>query len=518
MHTIPHVTCSKVLDTVRLSGLTYSLTETPYSAYLSIRKKFTKGFSPITSSSTVSLSSSSTSDSAGANKFSRDTPASETDTAKYQLLVKEAELSMLRKSYEKLVIESKNEHSKLTSSVNKLTQELASEIDDHAESEQALRRLEEKHETVKMELEKKAKENKALKDDISSCEEEVARYQRTSISINESLAQTQIKLAEAHNAEAGILTSKVHELEGTVSGKNRIISLLKDQAVIAEKENSILKAKLNELQLSLNHKSNPTQTSPSCNPTQVSPTCNPVQVFTSYNPAQVSPPCNPNQVSRSTITALEICKLYFPDTQTSQSNTSNGTSNDQKVLADTFIDEHNSDTSPNDQIASGDILVDEINYEIDEATKDTDINDNIAPNPGINIHPEFPQLAEASNTDSSRSSQSSPSLIDVTNPEQFCSNCHKKPENDDIDMDLPPPVYEPNFVHDCPSPWLHYGYCTACLEVARFESLQRGQGNAIIEHIAQCPGLIDYAWPSEHEKYIQMCTDRENEIQTKSHQ
>ena len=517
MHTIPHVTCSKVLDTVRLSGLTYSLTETPYSAYLSIRKKFTKGFSPITSSGTVSLSSSSISDSAGANKFSRDTPASETDTAN-QLSVKEAELSMLRKSYEKLVIESKNEHSKLTSSINKLTQELASEIDDHAESEHALRRLEEKHETVKMELEKKAKENKALKDEISNCEEEVARYQRTSISMNESLAKTEIKLAEAHNAEAGILTSKVHELEGTVSGKNRVISLLKDQAVIAEKENSILKAKLNELQLSLNHKSNPIQKSPSCNPTQVSPKCNPIQVFTSYNPALVSPPCNPNQVSRSTITALELCKLRFSGTKTSQSNNSNGTSNDLKALADTFIDEHNSDISPKDQIASGDILVDEINYEIDEATKDTDINDNIAPNPGTNIHPEFPQLAEASNTDSERSSQSSPSLIDVTNPEQFCSNCYKKPENDDIDMDLPTPVYEPNFVHDCPSPWLHYGYCTACLEVARFESLQRGQGNAIIKHITQCPGLIDYAWPSEHEEYIQMCTERENEIQTKSHQ
>jgi hypothetical protein len=107
MHTIPHVTCSKVLDTVRLSGLTYSLTETPYSAYLSIRKKFTKGFSPTTSSSTVSLSSSSTSDSAGTNKFSSDTQASETDAAN-QLIVKEAELSKLKKTYEKLVIESKN--------------------------------------------------------------------------------------------------------------------------------------------------------------------------------------------------------------------------------------------------------------------------------------------------------------------------------------------------------------------------------------------------------------------------
>ena len=191
MHTIPHVTCSKVLDTVRLSGLTYSLTETPYSAYLSIRKKFTKGFSPTTSSSTVSLSSSSKSHSAGTNKFSSDTQASETDAAN-QLIVKEAELSKLKKTYEKLVIESKNELSMLTSSVNKLTQELATEIDDHAESEQAVRKLEEKHEAIKMELNKKAQENKALKDDISSCEEEVARYQRTSISINESLAQTQI--------------------------------------------------------------------------------------------------------------------------------------------------------------------------------------------------------------------------------------------------------------------------------------------------------------------------------------
>ena len=175
MHTIPHVTCSKVLDTVRLSGLTYSLIETPYSAYLSIRKKFTKGFSPTTSSSTVSLSSSSTSDSAGTNKFSSDTQASETDAAN-QLIVKEAELSKLKKTYEKLVIESNNELSMLTSSVNKLTHELATEIDDHAESEQAVRKLEEKHETIKMELNKKAQEKKALKDHISSCEAEVSYY------------------------------------------------------------------------------------------------------------------------------------------------------------------------------------------------------------------------------------------------------------------------------------------------------------------------------------------------------
>ena len=138
--------------------------------------------------------------------FSSDTPATNTEIANlnYQLSVKEAELTKLKKTYEKLVIETKNEHSKLTSSINKLTLELATEIDDHAQSEQALRRLEEKHETVKMELDKQAKENKALKDEISNSEDSIAHYQRISEVLNRSLAQTQIKLAEAHNTEAGI--------------------------------------------------------------------------------------------------------------------------------------------------------------------------------------------------------------------------------------------------------------------------------------------------------------------------
>ena len=82
-----------------------------------------------------------------------------------------------------------------------------------------------------MELDKQAKENKALKDKISNSEGSIAHYQRISEGLNQLLAQTQIKLAEAHNNEAGILSSKVQELEGTVSGKNSIISLLKDQDV-----------------------------------------------------------------------------------------------------------------------------------------------------------------------------------------------------------------------------------------------------------------------------------------------
>ena len=42
MQANPHVTCAKLLDSLRSLGLTYKLNETPYSVYLTIRKKFTK--------------------------------------------------------------------------------------------------------------------------------------------------------------------------------------------------------------------------------------------------------------------------------------------------------------------------------------------------------------------------------------------------------------------------------------------------------------------------------------------
>jgi hypothetical protein len=89
---------------------------------------------------------------------------------------------------------------------------------------------------------------------------------------------------------------------------------------------------------------------------------------------------------------------------------------------------------------------------------------------------------------------------------------------DDLDMKLPPPIYEPNFVHECPSPWLHFGYCFACFEVARFRSSERGQGNEIIEHITQCPGLVDQCFDGYHEDHIKLYTERENEMAHKSPQ
>ena len=454
MHTIPSVTCSKVLDTVRLSGLTYSLTETPYSAYLSIRKKFIKGFSPTTptitslstSSGTFSPSPSTTS-SAGLSKISSDTSAS--DQVKADLNHTKAELSKLKKSYEKLASETRIEHSKLTSAVNKLTEELATEIDDHARSEHALRSLEEKNETVMNELDKQANENKALRKNISDYEETVAHYQTFSQSLNHSLTQTQEKLTEAHNTEAGILRSKILELEGTVSGKNRIISLLKDQAVISSTEISDLKSKLNALQLSQNYHSTPTQASPPCNPS--------LSDTNASQPDAHTPQSNILTLTPSTL--HKLCDIHnhtvSASTHISQPVTSTGMVGDHKAITDPVNDEHNSDTSHGtlntlgNQIIPGDTLTDDL---VHKEINDTDINDNLAPNTTEYFHP-LPQSSDDEAWDAldpdSHSNTSHTSSID---PLTHCKNCLNKPENDDINMDLPPPIYELNFICECPSP------------------------------------------------------------------
>ena len=42
----PHLVCARVLDTLRVSGLTYSLQETPFSATVVLQKKYIKNFYP----------------------------------------------------------------------------------------------------------------------------------------------------------------------------------------------------------------------------------------------------------------------------------------------------------------------------------------------------------------------------------------------------------------------------------------------------------------------------------------
>ena len=110
-----------------------------------------------------------------------------------------------------------------------------------------------------LDLNKQAKENKDLINNIGNSEETAAHHQKLSQSITQSLVKTELKLAEALNADSGILNARVHELEGTVSGKNRIISLLKDQATISIREISDLRSKLNIVEASQSHHTNTTK-------------------------------------------------------------------------------------------------------------------------------------------------------------------------------------------------------------------------------------------------------------------
>ena len=57
---------------------------------------------------------------------------------------------------------------------------MAIETDENTQSEQALRSLEGKVETLKLDLSKRAKENKALKDKLKNSEETAAHYQNIS--------------------------------------------------------------------------------------------------------------------------------------------------------------------------------------------------------------------------------------------------------------------------------------------------------------------------------------------------
>ena len=107
----------------------------------------------------------------------------------------------------------------------------------------------------------------------------------------------------------------------------------------------------------------------------------------------------------------------------------------------------------------------------------------------------------------SNSEHSSPGTSSHSkNSEKFCQNC-KNEIPDDIDVSQPSPVYFYDFLAECPSPWLHYGYCTPCLVMARFINK-----TSIIEHITQCPAFLDKCWEGEHESLIDEYKQKEAEL------
>ena len=134
----PHVTCAKVLDTLKYSGLTYTLNETPYSVYLTVRKKYTKEYSPsqhIHEHGTVDC---------------KDTLAKllqeeieNHNLTRQELAQKDEQLGRAVDVNNQNIQESREQHFRQVNTINELKDDLAQEVDEHNQSEHTLRRLEE---------------------------------------------------------------------------------------------------------------------------------------------------------------------------------------------------------------------------------------------------------------------------------------------------------------------------------------------------------------------------------------
>ena len=431
----PHVTCAQVLDTLKTSGLTYTLNETPYSVYLTVRKKYTKEYTP--SQHTNNLDTDKCKDTLA--QLLQEEIANHNLT-RQELVQKDEELGRAVDANNQNVEESRVQYFRQLDTITKLTDELAKEEEEHTQAEHALRSLEEKVEKLESKLERDSKDNRAyveekdsLQEKLEDAEQEIENSHKLIKNLNEKILHFELKQAELNSLDTTIMKAKVTELEGIIKGKNQIISVLTDQAKLSLQEITKLRQSSGPLASSDTPHLDTSEHLPS--------------------PRYYSSPGTPPPSS-------------------SQSGTSTRNVQSSKTLRSHM------------------------------KVKTIDQNFNLPPiHSSRNLSPNseaFESSAPPSTPNNSAShshlSSSGPALD--KNSEKFCQKC-KNQLPDDFDVTLPPPVYFYDFLAECPSPWLHYGYCTPCLVVARFNN-----STNITEHIAQCPALLDQCWDGEHENLI----------------
>ena len=195
----PHLLCAQVLDTLRESGLTFNLSETPYSAYVTIRKKFIKEYSPSpqTLTSSVTPHQVDTHQLLQENKRLKEVlelEKTQHNHTKLQLSLREGELIQAINGNDQNIEESRKQLKALQNSVANLSGDLAQEIDEHAKSEDAVRSLENRIEKLHSELEKETKknetfleENESLREKLSDAEESVINSQNLFRDLNAKL-------------------------------------------------------------------------------------------------------------------------------------------------------------------------------------------------------------------------------------------------------------------------------------------------------------------------------------------
>ena len=433
MLTNPHDTCAQIINTLRISGLTYTLNETPYSVYLTLRKKFIKEYTPQPfttphNSQKHHYESKIVKAREHEEKIAQLQEALENEidqhnSTKHQLSETEAEAEKLNYINNMNIEESEKLHANHIRTVHELKSELAEEVDGHARTEQALKQLEEEVEKLQDELKKKmndeivnVEEKESMYSKLEDNEQAIDNLNSLTRSLNKKLLRYEEKHADLATLDTFVLNAKVRELEDTVNAKERIIALLEEEAKSSQQV-------IDHLRQSQCHSASapPGTPAPAHTPTQSRTLSGISQLDTDTLLTHVDSNCN-----------LHIVSLSHPPTPSPQGSRASDTQ-----------------TSPKDTY----------------------------------FHP--------------------PSPHNKRNCEKFCQNCQNEvPE--DLDITLPSPVYFYDFLSECPSPWLHYGYCRPCLELARY------QGTDITQHIAQCPAFIDQCWDGEHEDLIEYYKNTES--------
>ena len=496
----PHDTCAQIINTLRTSGLTYTLNETPYSVYLTLRKKFIKEFSPQLSTQPHNTpvqnlrenhidETSAYKDTIAKLQEALDTEIAQHNATKHQLSETEAEAEKLDYINNMNVNESKELHEHHIHMIHELQSQLAEEEDGHAQSEHDLRQLEAKVEDLQVELKEKANHG-------ASVEEE-----------NESIIE------------------KNEELEDSMKEKNSIISLLKDK--VKSSHNEI--AKLRQQQPnSAPHDTQVLSPSQSGSMSGISQLNIDTSAF-SPSPTKPSPlDTNTSPGSHSRKNCEKYCQncknelpeeldveipspVYFYDFLSEcpspwlhygyckpclevARHTGTGTEITQHIAhCPAFVDQC-WDGEHEHLIAL---------YKNTESEKHKlDQNENQPPNTS---HLHLTNLISNTSAPCSTSNQSSPGPYFRTNPDEYCQNC-KNEISENADIQLPCPVQYFDFITECPSPWLHYGYCTPCLEAARLNSPKE-----IMEHIRQCEALLGQCWENQHENHIKYYQHTESE-------
>ena len=106
-----------------------------------------------------------------------------------------------------------------------------------------MRKLEDKLENYQTQLAKSLKEvevfveeKESLRERLEDAEQEINNSHNVIKNLNEQLLHYEMKQAELATLDTSLLKAKVQELEGTITGKENIIQLLKSQASLSLKE------------------------------------------------------------------------------------------------------------------------------------------------------------------------------------------------------------------------------------------------------------------------------------------